>query len=266
MSSAHGAAERPGDRIDGPLTHLAPEVKVIALVAFLVVVALTPASRPGAYVVQLLVAIGAALLAFVPLGVLARRSVFELPVLAIAVVYAAFGHGPRVAVGPLSLSEPGLEVAVAVLAKATIGIVAVSAVAATTTATELVRGLRRLRFPVWFCDLVAVAARQVEVLREEAARVRLAASVRAGGRRRRDEWRAVVRSLGGLFVRSSERAERLTTAIALRSGSRGSSGGGLVVTADPRAAAAAAPGGEWLLALVPAALAGVALLTAVLVG
>ena len=118
---------------------------------------------------QLLVATGAALLAFVPLGVLARRSVFELPVLAIAVVYAAFGHGPRVDVGPLSLSEPGLEVAIAVLAKATIGIVAVSAVAATTTATELVRGLRRLRFPVWFCDLVAVASRQVEVLREEAA-------------------------------------------------------------------------------------------------
>lgn len=261
MSSAHGAAERAGDRIEGPLTALAPEVKVIALVAFLVVVALTPPSHPWAYAIQLLVALGAAVLAFVPLGTLARRSVFELPVLAVAAVYAVLGHGPRVDLGPLSLSEPGVRVAVAVLAKATIGIVAVSAVAATTTATALVRGLHRLRFPAWFCDLVAVAARQVDVLREEAARIRLAASVRAGGRHRRDEWRAVVRSLGGLFVRSSERAERLTMAITLRSGNN--PGGGLaVVTVGPERTATRAPATDWLVALVPASLALVALLVA----
>ena len=261
MSSSHGAAERPGERIEGPLTRIAPEVKLIALVAFLFVVALTPPSRPWAYSVQLLVALGAAMLAFVPLGSLARRSVFELPVLAIAIVSAVFGRGDRLDVGPISLSEPGLQIALAVLAKATIGIVAVSAVAATTTTTDLVRGLRRLRFPVWFCDLVALAARQVEVLREEAARIRLAASVRAGGRRRQDEWRAVVRSLGGLFVRSSERAERLTTAIALRSGTA-DSGAGLVVATEVGASAPARPATDWAFALVPAALAGAALVLA----
>jgi cobalt/nickel transport system permease protein len=258
VSSSHGAAERAGDRLEGPLTPLAPEVKVLSLVAFLVVVALTPPSRPWAYAAQLLVAVGAALLALVPLGVLVRRSVFELPVLAIAIVYVVFGHGTRVDLGPLSLSEAGLRVVLAVLAKATIGIVAVSAVAATTTAVELVRGMRRLRFPVWFCDLVALSARQVEVLREEAARVRLAASVRAGGRRRRDEWRAVVRSLGTLFVRSSERAERLSTAIALRAGTTGA-GRGLVVAADPADSATATPVADWLVALAPATLALAAL-------
>ncbi len=140
----------------------------------------------------------------------------------------------------ISLSEDGLRIGLALLAKATIGIVAVSAVAASTTATETVAGLRRLRLPAWTCDLVALTARQLQVLGDELARIRLASSVRAGTRGRLGEWSAAARALGVLFVRGVERADRLQIALAARGG-------------PPPAAAPTPSPTRWLPALVPAA-------------
>lgn len=251
MSSAHGSAV-VGERLESPLTRLAPEVKVVALVAFLVAVALTPTSRPWAFAVHGAVVLAVAVVALVPLRTLAGRLVFELPVLALAATYAVAGRAPRVeVVAGLTLSRPGLSVAFGVLAKATIGVVAVSIVAASTTATELVRGLARLRVPSWFCDLVALAARQVEVLRAEGSRVRLAAELR-GGTGRVATWRAVARGLGTLFVQGAARAERLATSLAVRAPGSGP----LIVAPSGPATAAAATPRQWCTALVPAALAG----------
>ncbi len=143
----------------------------------------------------------------------------------------------------VSLSRAGLQVGLALLAKATIGIVAVSAVAASTTASETVAGLRRLRLPGWLCDLVALTARQLQVLGAELARLRLAGSVRAGTRGRRGEWSAVARSLGVLFVRSVERADRLEVALAARGGS----------PPPPAPTVSTATTTSWLPALLPAA-------------
>lgn len=263
MSSAHGA-QPAGERLASPLTRLAPEVKLVALVAFLVVVALTPPQRPWAFAVHGAVVVAVAFVALVPFRTLATRLVFELPVLALAATYAAFGRAPRVEVlFGLTLSRPGLVVAFGVLAKATIGVVAVSIVAASTDATDVVRGLARLRVPGWFCDLVALSARQVEVLRAEAARVRLAAELR-GGPGRVDTWRAVARSLGTLFVQGAGRAERLATSVAVRSAG-GADGGRLVLTpAGGSAATPVASASQWATAFAPAALATVALVVGVL--
>ncbi|HVF14351.1 MAG TPA: CbiQ family ECF transporter T component, partial [Acidimicrobiales bacterium] len=198
MSSAHRAAagrERE-PRLRGPLTGLAPEVKLLGLVAFLVVVAVTPPSRPWALAGQALVAVGVATVALVTPRDIARRLTIDLPLVVLAVTIAVAGSGPQVDVAGLSLSRAGLQVGLALLAKATIGIVAVSAVAAGTTAAETVGGLRRLRLPAWICDLVALTARQVQVLGDELGRLRLAGSLRAGTRGRRGEWSAVARSLG----------------------------------------------------------------------
>lgn len=257
MSSAHGVPPA-GDRLASPLTAMAPEVKLIALIAFLVAVALTPAQRPWAFAVHAVVVAVVAVVALVPLRTLLTRLVFELPVLALAATYVAFGRGPRVEVlAGLSLSRPGSVVAFGVLAKATIGVVAVSVLAASTEVTELVRGLSRLRLPGWFCDLVALSARQVEVLRAEAARVRLAAELR-GGPRRVDAWRAVARSLGTTFVQGASRAERLATSVAVRSG--GGASGPLVVTAGHGPSSASASARQWASASVPAAVATAVLL------
>lgn len=257
MSSAHGA-QPAGERLESPLTRLAPEVKLVALVAFLVAVALTPPQRPALFVLHgaLVLVVGA--VALVPFRTLATRLVFEVPVLALAATYAIAGKDPRVdAVAGLTLSRPGLVVAGSVLAKATIGVVAVSIVAASTTPTEMVKGLARLGAPSWFCDLVALSVRQVEVLRSEAVRVRLAAGLR-GGAGRVAAWRAVARSLGTLFVQGAVRAERLATAIDLRSGGTGS-GPLFGIPVSPTSAPVATTR-QWVSALTPTVLATAGLL------
>ena len=235
----------------GPLTGLAPEAKLVGLVAFLVVVAVTPPSRPWALAGQAVVAAALATAALVAPRDLLRRLVIDLPLVVLAATTAVAGTGPRLDVAGLSLSRAGLQVGLGLLAKATIGMVAVSAVAASTTASETVAGLRRLRLPAWICDLVSLTARQLQVLGDELGRLRLAGAVRAGTRGRRGEWTAVARALGVLFVRSVERTDRLQVALAARGGTALGSLGPLTSTTP----STAAPQSSWPIVLAPAAVA-----------
>src|SRR4051812_34285350 len=241
MSGAHSsrAASAP-ERLVGPLSRLAPQAKLLGLVAFLLVVATTPPSPPLALVLQGLVAGLLALAAFASWRAILGRLVLDLPLVVLAVVYAVAGRGPHVAVAGVALSRPGLAVGLGVLAKATIAIVAVSAVAASTTAAETVVGLRRLRLPVWYCDLLALAIRQLGLLRDDLRRLQLAAAVRAGSAGWRARWRMAARSFGVLFVRSAERLDRLQVALVARGGT--SFGPALAATADLGAAVAGEPG------------------------
>jgi cobalt/nickel transport system permease protein len=243
VSRAHGGTATLGERARTPLTALAPEAKLVGLVAFLVTVAVTPPSRPWVLAGQAVIALAVAALALVSAGAIGRRLVIDLPLAVLAATIAFAGSGPRIGVAGVSVSRAGLQVGLALLAKATIGIVAVSAVAASTTASETVAGLRRLRLPSWLCDLTALTARQLQVLADDLARLRLAGSIRAGTRGRRGQWSAVARSLGVLFVRSVERADRLEIALAARGGPPPST------TTTPAATTTSA----WLPALVPAA-------------
>jgi cobalt/nickel transport system permease protein len=245
VSSAHESAGAPA-RVRGPLTGLAPEAKIVGLVAFLVVVAVTPPSQPAALLAQAVVAAGVAVAALVDPRDVGRRLLVDLPLLVLAATMAVAGSGPRVNVVGLHLSQDGLRIGVALLAKAGIAIVAVSAVAASTSVAETVGGLRRLRLPAWCCEAVALTARQLDVLRDQIGRLRLAGSVRAGTRGARGEWSAVGRSLGVLFVRSMERMDQLQLATAARGGTR------LGATVLAEAAPAAVPV-HWLVALLPAA-------------
>ena len=253
MSSAHGSP-RATARLRGPVSGLAPEAKVVGLVAFLLVVAVTPAGRPWVLAADGLVAVGVAVVALVDWRAVAGRLTLELPLVVLAAAYALAGRAPSVEVLGIALSEPGLRAGGTVLAKATIGIVAVSALAASSSVPEIVDGLRRVGLPPWFRRLVALTARQLQVLRAEVARLRLAVAVRTGSPRRTVALASGARALGSLFVRSTERADRLALAAELR----GAPAGG---TPPVAASAAATPAGalDWAAALAPAALAAVAL-------
>ena len=239
----HGAAIRPGERVVGPLDRLAPEAKLVGLIAFLLVSAVTPQGRFAVLAAHASVAVAVAVVAAVPSRTLARRFLLDVPLVVLALTYAAAGRGPRTSVLGLSLSVAGLEVGSSMVAKATIGIIAVSALAATTSATETVAGLRRLGLPGWFTDLVGLSARQAGVLGADVERLRLAASVR--GRGRWSEWTAVARALGVSFIRATERVDRLQLAAQARGGTTI----GAIVVAGPTVTAATA--GTWTLVALP---------------
>jgi cobalt/nickel transport system permease protein len=246
MSRAHGEATTAPLRLRGPLTALPPEAKVAGLVAFLVAVAVTPPSAPWALAVDGLVAVVLAVLALVDWRAVAGRLTLDLPLVVLAATYALAGRGPHVEALGLTLSEPGLRAGTAIVAKATIGIVTVSALAASSSVPEIVDGLGRLGAPAWFRRLVALTARQLGVLRAEAARLRLAVAVRTGSGRRTVALVSGARALGSLFVRSTERADQLNLAAELR---------GAPAAPAPAARAVRVGWATWLLVLVPAVVA-----------
>jgi cobalt/nickel transport system permease protein len=260
MSASHGAGPAP-DRLHGPLTGLAPEVKVVGLVAFLLVVAVTPPSAPWALAAQGAVAVAVAGLALVDPRAVAGRLALDLPLAVLAVVYALAGKGPHVDVLGIGLSQPGLRVGLTVLAKATIGIVAVSALAASTSVPATIAGLARLGFPAWFRHLLALSVRQLQVLRADLARIRRAVEVRTAAARRTVTLAAGARSLGMLFVRSTERADTLRLAADLRGGGPGEAIGPRPRQA-PSAERPARPGpAAWVAGLAPALMAGAAVIS-----
>lgn len=215
MSSSHGTPVR-GFAVRGPLAALPATVLLVGVVVLVVGTALVPPARPQLLVIALGLAFGLAVLALVPLRSVLVRLALELPLLVLAATYALAGRGPHLDWAGLRLSRPGLAVGGAVLAKATVGVLAVSALAAATTVPSLLGALRSIGAPRWFVDLVAMSARQVGVLRADLARLRLAVAVRSGARRRGPTLRTGARALGTLFVRATERADRLEVAAALR--------------------------------------------------
>ena len=251
MSASHAAGPAP-DRLCSPLTGLAPEVKVVGLVAFLVVVAVTPPTAPWALAAQGGIAVAVAVAALADWRAVTGRLALDLPLVVLAAAYALAGRAPRVEVLGLSLSQPGLHVGLGILAKATIGIVAVSALAASTSVPATIAGLARVGAPAWFRQLLALSARQLQVLRADLARIRRAVGVRTASSRRSVALAAGARSLGSLFIRSTERADNLRLAAELR-------GGDALTAVAPTAGAAGADGRRtvpaWAWGLLPAAVA-----------
>ena len=79
------------------------------------------------------------------------RLVIEVPFIAFAVLLPFVGRDPRVAVGPLELSEPGLWAAWGIIAKATAGIVVSIVLAATTPPATSSTASSGFVFPRYWC-------------------------------------------------------------------------------------------------------------------
>ncbi|HEU5069877.1 MAG TPA: cobalt ECF transporter T component CbiQ [Verrucomicrobiae bacterium] len=86
----------------------------------------------------------------------------------------------------------------------------------TTPFSEVLRVLRRLRVPALLITTIALMHRYLFVLSEEAERMRRARASRTFTRRRSWQWPALASVAGQLFIRASERAERIYAAMCAR--------------------------------------------------
>jgi cobalt/nickel transport system permease protein len=185
----------------------------------------------------------------VPLGLLARRLVIELPFLLFAVFLPVVGQGERVEVLGVSLAVGGLWAAWNIVVKGTLGVAASTILAATTPVAELLGGLDRLRLPKALTTIAGFMVRYADVIADEVRRMRIARISRGHDPRWIWQARAVAASAGTLFIRSYERGERVYLAMV----SRGYAG------SMPDLQELAATRAQWLAALcLPAAAALVA--------
>jgi cobalt/nickel transport system permease protein len=201
---------------DGPVHRLAPEAKIAAALLFVLAVVATPAHEAWAFGVDALVVAAVAVVARLPLAVVLHRLRIELPFLAFAVFLPIVGRRPRTSVIGLSLSEPGLWGAWNLVAKGTLGVLAAIVLVGTTPVSELLAGLRRLRVPATLTTIAGLMVRYLDVIVDEAARMRVARLSRADDPRRLWQARGVAATGGALFVRSYERGERVHLAMRAR--------------------------------------------------
>jgi len=199
-----------------PVHALPAHLKVLALLTFVVVVVATPGQYYLAFAGYLGLLAVAALCARVPWSYLLPRLVVEVPFLVFAVLLPFIATGPRVSLGPLTVSEAGLFAAWTLLAKGTLGVLAALLLAATTEPADLVAGLHRLRLPTPMVMILSFMIRYVEVIAAEMRRMAVARRSRGFQERSMRSWPVLARGAGALFVRSFERGERVHLAMLSR--------------------------------------------------
>jgi cobalt/nickel transport system permease protein len=203
----------PGDTV---VHRLPAQLKIAAVVVFVLAVVATPREAFWAFAAYAGVVAGVAWLARVPLGTLLRRLRVEVPFLAFAIFLPIVGSSPRIDVLGLPLSQPGIWAAWNIVAKGTLGVSASIILAATTPVSDLLRGLERLHLPRALTAIAGFMVRYLDVIVSEAGRMTVARQSRGYDPRWLWQARAIASSAGTLFVRSFERGERVHLAMVSR--------------------------------------------------
>jgi cobalt/nickel transport system permease protein len=197
--------------------HRAPaHLKILALLAFVVLVVATPAGWWAAYAGYLAVLALVVGVSRVPPTYLLRRVVVELPFVVFALLLPFVAQGPRTEVLGVAVSSSGLQAGATLLVKSTLGVLASLTLAATTAPQDLLAGLERLRLPRQLVQIMSFMVRYLDVVTGEMQRMRVAREARGFRASDPRHWPVLARSAGALFIRSYERGERVHLAMLSR--------------------------------------------------
>jgi len=117
----------------------------------------------------------------------------------------------------LSLVNPAsAPIVFAAVIKSNLSVLALLLLTWTTPFDEILRELRRWRFPSVMLSTLALMYRYLPVLREESRRMSRARASRTFSRRRIAGWQNLALIIGQLFIRSADRAERIYLAMCAR--------------------------------------------------
>jgi cobalt/nickel transport system permease protein len=190
-------------RQEGPLHRLPAALKLAAALALVLTVVLLPATLFigfAAVAALLLVAVIASRIS--PWFLLKRLSLLEPFVLGV-VVLTLFQAG-------------GLRIFLTVLLKTNLCLLTTILLSNTTSFAEMLRVLKRLHVPWLMVSTLTLMHRYLFVLADEAERMRRSRAARTFTRGRRLHWHTLATVVGQLFIRASERAERIYDAMCAR--------------------------------------------------
>lgn len=122
-----------------------------------------------------------------------------------------------VGIGFLSLFQAeGMRAFLTLVTKSTLCLLSVIILSNTTPFALLLDVLRRIRVPALLVTVLALMYRYIFLLIDEAERMGRARKSRTFSGKRRGRWRQAATVVGQLFVRSTERAERIFAAMTAR--------------------------------------------------
>ncbi|HUI07675.1 MAG TPA: cobalt ECF transporter T component CbiQ [Verrucomicrobiae bacterium] len=190
-------------RIDSPIHRLPAGTKLAIAVAIVLATALTPISVPVYFgVLGIFLVIVAVASRISPLFLAKRLILLEPFVLGVA---------------GLALLQPnGGRVFAMIVIKSTLCLFTMILLSNTTPFAAVVSVLRRIHFPDLLTTTLALMVRYLSVLVDEAERMHRARASRTFVRNRRRLWKTLGTVIGQLFVRSTERAERIHAAMCSR--------------------------------------------------
>jgi len=194
--------ERRGDPASP--VHQAPALgKLLLTLLFIGVVVSSPSRNPILPAAALLTITLVAAVARISPGHLIRKLVSVEPFV--------------VSVALLSLLQPGgVAIFLSMVIKSSLSVLAMILLVSTTRFGDLLRALRRLRLPGIMVMTLALMHRYIAVLDDETERMRRARASRTLVRGRRRAWSDLAAVAARLFIRSSERAERIYHAMCAR--------------------------------------------------
>jgi cobalt/nickel transport system permease protein len=193
----------------GPLHRMDARAKLIAALAFIVVIVATPIGAWTALGAEGLVLALLTGLAGVPPGEIGRRWLRLLVLVGFLAVTIAPAHPAR--------AQYGLAVvAGSILIKNSMAVVTVLLLSAVTPFHTVLAGLRGLSVPVMLVSTLQFMERYRHVLMEELHRMATARRARTFGRRGGLGWGLLTGLIGMLFLRTLERAERVHGAMLAR--------------------------------------------------
>ena len=199
-----------------PVHRLAPEAKLAAAFAFVVVVAVTPPNRLWVFAVHVSLLLAVVALARLRPGFVLARATVVLPFILFIVLIPFISTGEQTEILGLSVSIEGLAAARTILIRSLIGVTVSIVLAATTETTAIMRGLNRLRVPTLLTTIALFMLRYLETLTGELGRMRTAMTARGYDPRWLWQARPIAQSAGTLFIRSYERSERVHAAMLAR--------------------------------------------------
>lgn len=186
-------------RLDSVIHRLPAAAKLIAAIVLLLAVIWSPQAFIPVAIILVLVAAASR----IPAGFLLKRLLLLEPfVLGVAV---------------LSLFQPnGGRVFTLIALRSTLCLLIVILLSSTTPFSELLRTLRKVRVPALLITTLTLMYRYLFVLIDETDRMRRARACRTFTPRRAHAWKSLSTVAGQLFIRASERADRIYAAMCAR--------------------------------------------------
>ena len=190
-------------RLQSPVHRLPAVLKFGAAVAIIAATVLAPGHWTAWFAGILALLLVVMLLSRIPPLFLLKRFLMLSPFVAGAALVNALQPAPTTPWPVLALRSMLCLFAILLLSN-------------TTPLSELLRVLRRAGVPGLLITTLALMHRYLFVLAEESERMRRARASRTFTRGRRAQWQGLTTLLAVLFVRASERAERIYAAMCAR--------------------------------------------------
>lgn len=206
----------------GSLIHkLDPRTKLIATIAFILAVVITPITEWPAFIAYSVFVSILILISRLPLQFVLKRVLLIVPFVLMIGVFNIFRTGEPMATfhiwhWQISITHEGLRILQNVSTKAIICSLALILLSSTTSFTNLLRGLQTLKMPKVLVMTLSFAYRYMFVLIDEAMRMWRARESRNFGGRWIWQVKTIGNMIGTLFIRSYERGERVYAAMVSR--------------------------------------------------